>query len=134
MDDGEGKAGGHGGIHGVAALAQDLEAGVGGKVVHADHHAVARADGLLAAPGQHVLLRGLGRGEDRRAGNNGGESGKEKRGNFMRSQDNGRLLELKRVRVRITSRDNCVPGALKERPKEAGCSRNRNWSTLLRQG
>ena len=82
MDDGEGKAGGHGRIHGVAAFAQDLHAGVGGKVVHADHHAVARANGLLAAPGQHVFLRRLGRGGDGRAENNGGKSGEKETREF----------------------------------------------------
>jgi hypothetical protein len=42
MDHGQSKAGGHGGVHGVAARAQDFEAGVGGEVMDADHHAVWR--------------------------------------------------------------------------------------------
>ena len=82
MDNGEGKAGGHSRIHRIAAFFQDFKAGVGGKVVNADHHAVARTDGLLAAPGQDVLLRGLGRGEDRRAGNYCGESGEKEAREF----------------------------------------------------
>ena len=80
MDDGEGKTCGHGGIHGVAALAKDLEARVGGEVVHAYHHAVAGANGLLPAPGQDVFLRSLGR--NGWAGNGCGENGKEKSREF----------------------------------------------------
>jgi hypothetical protein len=35
MDDGEGEAGGHGGIHGVASGLQHLDAGAGGELVDA---------------------------------------------------------------------------------------------------
>ena len=51
----ERKAGGHGGVDRVAALAQNFKAGVGGKMVHADDHAVPRAHRLLVAIGNHVL-------------------------------------------------------------------------------
>jgi hypothetical protein len=35
MDDGEGEAGGHGGIHGVASGLQHFDAGAGGELVDA---------------------------------------------------------------------------------------------------
>jgi hypothetical protein len=55
MDDGESKACGHGSVDGVAAGAKDFNAGVGSKMVNADHHAVLGADRLLVEIGDHVL-------------------------------------------------------------------------------
>ncbi len=51
MDDGQRKSGGDGGVDRVAALLQDLDTGIGREVMHADHHAVARADGLAFGVG-----------------------------------------------------------------------------------
>ncbi len=47
VHDGQGKAGGHGGIHRVAACAQHLKPGIRGQVVHADYHAVPRPHRLF---------------------------------------------------------------------------------------
>ena len=65
VDDGQGKAGGHGGVDGVSALAQHFEAGVGGQVLDADHHAVRGAHGFLVAIGKHVAGVLLGGGMER---------------------------------------------------------------------
>ena len=70
MDDGQGKAGGHGGIDRVAAGAEDIEAGVGGQVMDGDDHAVRGADRLLGKIGKRVL----------RALLSGGEGGEGERG------------------------------------------------------
>ncbi len=81
VHDGQGKAGGHGGVHGVATLAQHLKAGVGGQVVDADHHPTARAYRLLVAVrgGVHGALLGSGNGRDgqRDAAEGGQDGGKE---------------------------------------------------------
>jgi len=66
MDNGESKAGGDGGVNGIAAFAQHVEAGVGGEMVDADHHAMGCADGLFIQVGRdggnHVLRWRLGAG------------------------------------------------------------------------
>ena len=46
VDDGEGEVDGDGGVDGVAALLEDLDAGVGGVVLDGDDHGVLGADGL----------------------------------------------------------------------------------------
>jgi hypothetical protein len=63
MHHGQGKAGGHSGVHGVAARAQRFKARVGGEMVDADHHGVPCAHRLLIAIGKRVLL-GEGEGGD----------------------------------------------------------------------
>jgi hypothetical protein len=55
MDDGKSKAGCNSGVDGVATGAQDLQAGVGGKMVDADYHAVLGPDWLLGKIGNHVF-------------------------------------------------------------------------------
>ncbi len=66
MHYGQGKAGGHGGVHGVAARAQRFQSGIGGQVVDADHHAVPRAHRLFIAI-IHCALLGEGkRGNEER--------------------------------------------------------------------
>jgi hypothetical protein len=47
MDDGEREADGDGCVDGVAAFFQNLDTGVGGKVVNGDDHGVRFADGLI---------------------------------------------------------------------------------------
>jgi hypothetical protein len=54
MHDGEREAGGYGGVDGVAARLEDLEAGIGGDMVNADDHTVFGASGLFAAVGDGV--------------------------------------------------------------------------------
>ena len=66
VDDGEGEADGHGCVDGVAALLEDLDAGVGGVVVDGDDHGVAGASG-----GEAGLL---GRSDDG-CGKEGGSCG-----------------------------------------------------------
>jgi hypothetical protein len=66
MDDGKCKAGGNGRIDGVSACFHNLDAGVGGKMVDADDHAMAGARGLLVEVWDHAcrafLRLGLGLG------------------------------------------------------------------------
>ncbi len=45
---------GYGCVDGIAAFAQNLNARIRGEVMHADHHAVLRANRLLAAIREHV--------------------------------------------------------------------------------
>jgi hypothetical protein len=54
MYDGKRESGGYGCVDGVASFAQDLNACIGGKVMHADDHAVLRANRLFAAIGERV--------------------------------------------------------------------------------
>ena len=54
MHDCEREASRDGRIDGVAALAKDVEAGIGSEMVNAHHHAVGGARGLFAAVRQHV--------------------------------------------------------------------------------
>ncbi len=51
VDDGEGEADGYGGVDGVAALLQDVDAGVGGVVLDGDDHGVGGGDGDLGLEG-----------------------------------------------------------------------------------
>jgi hypothetical protein len=72
MHDGQRKTGSDGGVYGVAALAQNLDACIGGQVVHRDDHAVTGANGLGFKPGPgvgpemgiHLLRALLGNGVD----------------------------------------------------------------------
>ena len=77
MDDGEGKAGGDGGVDCVAAGAEGFKAGVGGEVVDADDHSVTGADGLLVEVGNHVLGGLLGCGGDGDGERGAGEGGQD---------------------------------------------------------
>jgi hypothetical protein len=81
MNYGESKARGHGSVDSVAAGAQDFNAGIGSKMVNADHHAVLGADRLLLKVGReirdHVFLALL----------RGGKSGKRKCGAGEDGQD-----------------------------------------------
>jgi hypothetical protein len=56
MDDGKSKARGDGSVDSVAALAENLKAGVGGEVMDTDDHSIPGADWLLVQIGNHVLL------------------------------------------------------------------------------
>jgi hypothetical protein len=47
MNHGQSKAGSHSGIHGVSASMQNLHAGIGSKMMHADHHPMRGANRLL---------------------------------------------------------------------------------------
>jgi hypothetical protein len=87
MHDSESKAGGHGGVDGVAAGAQDFNAGVGGQMMHADHHAVLGADRLLVKIRDHVLRALLG------------DSGKRKKRKCGASEDGQMGSGFRRVMV-----------------------------------
>ena len=78
MHHGQGKAGSHGGVHGVAARAQRFKASIGGQMMDADHHAVLGAHRLLVAVGKRrVLLSGGEGGDEERGAEQGYQNGKE---------------------------------------------------------
>jgi len=52
--------GGDGGVDGVAAFAEDFNAGVGGEVVDGDDHGVVGAGGLLVRSGSSTLPANIG--------------------------------------------------------------------------
>ena len=66
MNNSESKAGGYGGVDGVAAGAKDFNAGVGCEMMDADDHAMLGADRLLVKVRDHVLRALLGGGAKRR--------------------------------------------------------------------
>ena len=78
VDDGEGEGHGDGGVDGVAALLEDLDAGVGGVVLDGDDHGVAGGDGEVGwklggcGEGGEESDRGAGaRGQGRAPGGRG---------------------------------------------------------------
>jgi hypothetical protein len=62
MHHGKRKSSSNGRIYGIAARFENLDAGVGGKVVDADDHAMAGARGLLVEVWDHVCFAFLGWG------------------------------------------------------------------------
>ena len=98
----QGKAGGHGGVHGVAALAQEFKAGVGGEVVDADHHSMPRALGLLGKVGS-----GVGNPVHRALLGDGWSGGRE-RGADQGSQDGEKRPSIHGCGDRITRKGRTV--------------------------
>jgi hypothetical protein len=76
MNDGKGEAGGDGCVDRIAAGAQHFNAGIGGQMMHADHHAVLSEDWLLVEIGQRGFCALLPEGAmcGKRESGNGEES------------------------------------------------------------
>jgi hypothetical protein len=75
MNDGESEARGYGCVYRVAAGAENFNPGIGGQMMHADHHAVLSKDRLLVEIRQHVFCALLG--EDAMCAEREGDNGAE---------------------------------------------------------